>query len=257
MRSSSDDDVLDDDDEDDELHAGHGDGQDASQSGAAAASRSGSRRRESLSPDQAAARTSVLAAIAGNSVVTVRARACVCVCLCGPVRRLTAHVVSTRVDAQLGKFAAFWWTGSDSILSEAIHSLADTGNQALLWLGIQQSQKRASASHPYGMLRRRRAAPRNALNVFAGYGPERFVWALISATGVFFMGCGFTVYHGLVSLGNVRRPSDAALCTPASHAVCVCVCAACGPAIAVGRATRCSRSRASSSSRRCMLRCGL
>ncbi len=82
----------------------------------------------------------------------------------------------------LAKFGAFAVTGSAAMLSEGIHSLADVGNQALLALGIRQSEAPPSAEYPYG---RRR---------------ERFIWALISAVGIFFLGCGVTVYHGVNSL---------------------------------------------------------
>ncbi len=79
----------------------------------------------------------------------------------------------------VAKFAAFAVTGSGAMLSEGIHSAADVGNQCLLALGIHQSHKIADEDHPYG------------------YAREQFVWALISAVGLFFLGCGVTVYHGI------------------------------------------------------------
>ncbi|MCX6795232.1 MAG: cation diffusion facilitator family transporter [Candidatus Falkowbacteria bacterium] len=84
----------------------------------------------------------------------------------------------------LAKFAGFLITGSGSMFSEAIHSFADTANQFLLFVGLQRSQKKASEEHPYG------------------HGRERYIWALISACGIFFLGCGVTVYHGLDVLIN-------------------------------------------------------
>jgi len=80
------------------------------------------------------------------------------------------------------KFGAFLATGSAAMLSEAIHSLADTGNQTLLAVGIAKSQAPATADFPYGFQR------------------DRFVWALVSAVGIFFLGCGVTVHHGVVAL---------------------------------------------------------
>jgi len=80
------------------------------------------------------------------------------------------------------KLTAFGFTGSGAMLSEGIHSLADVGNQSLLALGIQKAKKEADEDHPYG------------------YGRDAFVWAMISAVGIFFLGCGFTLYHGLSSL---------------------------------------------------------
>jgi zinc transporter 9 len=79
----------------------------------------------------------------------------------------------------LAKFAGFLVTGSGAMFSEAIHSLADTLNQALLLIGLKQSHRKANEEHPYG------------------HGRERYIWALISACGIFFIGCGVTVYHGV------------------------------------------------------------
>jgi solute carrier family 30 (zinc transporter), member 9 len=77
------------------------------------------------------------------------------------------------------KFIAFGVSGSGAMFSEAIHSAADTGNQALLWVGIRRSQVEPTNAFPYGM------------------GAERFFFALISAIGIFVLGCGFTLYHGV------------------------------------------------------------
>ena len=80
------------------------------------------------------------------------------------------------------KFIGFFLSGSSALFSEAIHSTADTLNQALLMIGIKRSAKLPDKEFSYG------------------YGRERFVWALISACGVFFIGAGITVYHGINSL---------------------------------------------------------
>lgn len=82
----------------------------------------------------------------------------------------------------IAKFAAFLVTGSAAMLSEALHSLADTLNQVLLMVGIVRSSKDADRRFPFG------------------YGAERAVWALMSAVGIFFLGAGVTVYHGINSL---------------------------------------------------------
>lgn len=80
------------------------------------------------------------------------------------------------------KFFGFAVTGSGAMFSEAIHSLADTANQSLLIIGVRKSVKKPDEEYPYG------------------YGKERFIWALISACGIFFIGCGITTYHGVISL---------------------------------------------------------
>ena len=80
------------------------------------------------------------------------------------------------------KFGGFAMTGSGAMFSEAIHSVADTANQFLLIIGVRRSTKKPDHHYPYG------------------YGRERFIWALISACGIFFIGCGITVYHGVTAL---------------------------------------------------------
>lgn len=80
------------------------------------------------------------------------------------------------------KFVGFSVSGSGALFSEAIHSTADTLNQALLLIGIKLSTRKADDKYSYG------------------YGLERFFWALISACGVFFLGAGVTIYHGIQGL---------------------------------------------------------
>lgn len=82
----------------------------------------------------------------------------------------------------VAKFVGWGLTGSGAMLSEAIHSFADVGNQVLLAVGMRKSQRAPDEVHPFG------------------YGREAFVWALMSAVGIFFLGCGVTVAHGLEAL---------------------------------------------------------
>lgn len=94
---------------------------------------------------------------------------------------LKAVVVAVVVNGFITvlKFIGWFLTGSPSLMAEAIHSLADVGNQVLLWVGIRESAKDATEDHPYG------------------WGSARYLWNLKSAMGIFFLGCGVTVYHGL------------------------------------------------------------
>ena len=80
------------------------------------------------------------------------------------------------------KLVAFVLSGSGAMLSETIHSFADTGNQLLLFIGLKRGQKEADDRFHYG------------------YGGERFVFGMLSAAGIFFIGCGITIYHGITSL---------------------------------------------------------
>ena len=80
------------------------------------------------------------------------------------------------------KLFAFLLSRSPAMLSEAIHSFADTANQTLLFIGIRRSKRPADSRYPWG------------------YGNERFLFALLSAMGIFVLGCGVTVYHGVAAL---------------------------------------------------------
>lgn len=82
------------------------------------------------------------------------------------------------------KFTGFAFSGSWALFSEAVHSLADTFNQWFLMVWIRRSSKNATDIYSYG------------------FGKERFFWALISACGIFFLGAGVTLYHGVELLAN-------------------------------------------------------
>ncbi|XP_072554089.1 proton-coupled zinc antiporter SLC30A9, mitochondrial [Paramormyrops kingsleyae] len=82
------------------------------------------------------------------------------------------------------KLLAWVYTGSASMFSEAIHSLADTCNQGLLALGISQSVRNPDAVHPYG------------------FSNMRYIASLISGVGIFMMGAGLSWYHGIMGLLN-------------------------------------------------------
>ncbi|HEY3199624.1 MAG TPA: cation diffusion facilitator family transporter [Actinomycetes bacterium] len=78
----------------------------------------------------------------------------------------------------LTKFVAFLITTSSSMLAEAVHSLADTGNQALLLIGGRQSRRRATPEHPFG------------------YGRDRYIYAFIVSVVLFSVGGLFALYEG-------------------------------------------------------------
>lgn len=79
----------------------------------------------------------------------------------------------------LAKFVGFLFTGSSSMLAEAVHSLADTSNQGLLLLGQKQSRRRATPEHPFG------------------FGRERYFYSFIVALLLFTLGAVFAVYEGI------------------------------------------------------------
>jgi len=88
----------------------------------------------------------------------------------------------------IAKFIGFAFSGSSALLAEAVHSLADTTNQSLLYLGLRRSQKKADAKHHFG------------------YGQERYFWNLVSAVTIFFLGCAYTIMHAVEQLGQDYTP---------------------------------------------------
>ncbi len=83
------------------------------------------------------------------------------------------------IGIAISKFVAFIFTGSSSMLSEAIHSVADASNQVLLLVGNKRSLKPADEKHPFG------------------YGRRRFVYGFIVAVVLFLIGGLFSLYEGL------------------------------------------------------------
>jgi len=82
----------------------------------------------------------------------------------------------------VAKFVAWLLSGSASMLAEAIHSVADSGNQLLLLLGGRRARKAADAEHPFG------------------HGRERYVYAFVVAIILFSVGGLFSIYEGVDKL---------------------------------------------------------
>ncbi|MBT8454395.1 MAG: cation diffusion facilitator family transporter [Deltaproteobacteria bacterium] len=91
-----------------------------------------------------------------------------------------AVAIALLVDLVVGAFklVAFLLTGSTAIMAEVLHSAADLTNQSLLAVGIAQSQRAPDRDYPYG------------------FGRSRYIWAMLSAAGVLFVGSGVSVVNG-------------------------------------------------------------
>jgi cation diffusion facilitator family transporter len=87
----------------------------------------------------------------------------------------------------IAKFVGFIFTRSAGMLAESVHSLADTGNQALLLVGGSRARREATPAHPFG------------------YGRERYFWAFAVALVLFSMGGLFALYEGIEKL---RHPHE-------------------------------------------------
>lgn len=98
----------------------------------------------------------------------------------------SAKAILAALLANLGiavaKFAGYLFTGSAAMLAESIHSLADTGNQGLLFLGGRVARRAPDREHPFG------------------YGHERYFWAFVVALVLFSLGGLFSIFEGIEKL---------------------------------------------------------
>ena len=87
----------------------------------------------------------------------------------------------------IAKFVGYAFTSSSSMLAEAIHSVADTSNQALLLLGGRRAARDATPEHPFG------------------FGRERYFWSFIVALVLFTLGGLFAIFEGVHKLGEASH----------------------------------------------------
>jgi len=101
----------------------------------------------------------------------------------GSKKAITAALLAN-LGIAIAKSVGYVFTGSSSMLAEAIHSVADTSNQALLLLGSKQAEREATTEHPFG------------------FGRERYFWSFIVALVLFTLGGLFAIYEGWHKLGE-------------------------------------------------------
>jgi cation diffusion facilitator family transporter len=102
----------------------------------------------------------------------------------GGTRAIVA-ALSANLAIAASKFVAFAFSGSSSMLAEGVHSLADSGNQALLLIGGKKAKRAANEEHPFG------------------YGRERYVYAFLVSIVLFSVGGMFALYEGYE---KIRHP---------------------------------------------------
>ena len=107
-----------------------------------------------------------------------------------PVRAIL-YAFTANLGIAIAKFAAALYTGSTSMMAEAVHSTADTGNQLLLLLGLKRANKAPDPEHPLG------------------YGMSTYFWSFLVAILLFSMGGLFSLYEGFHKLhaeGELEQP---------------------------------------------------
>lgn len=106
-------------------------------------------------------------------------------------RKVVLAALAGNALISITKFAASAYTGSSAMLSEAIHSIVDTGNQGLILYGMARARKPADNTHPFG------------------YGMELYFWSFVVAILIFGVGAGVSVYEGIDKIQHPQAITDA------------------------------------------------
>ncbi|KAH8420993.1 hypothetical protein KR222_000947 [Zaprionus bogoriensis] len=103
---------------------------------------------------------------------------------------VVAIAIAINAANLLFKLGGWLYSGSHSMFAEVIHSLADLVNQLILAFGIYKSAQQPNTDHPYG------------------YMNMRYVSSLISGVGIFCVGCGLSIYHGIEGIIHPQNVED-------------------------------------------------
>jgi cation diffusion facilitator family transporter len=107
--------------------------------------------------------------------------------MAGGSQSVVVKALVANLGIAIAKFIAAFLSGSAAMLSEAVHSLADSGNQFFLLIGMRRATKQEDSVHEFG------------------YAAERYFWAFIVAVSLFTIGATFSLYEGV---HKVLHPGD-------------------------------------------------
>jgi cation diffusion facilitator family transporter len=96
--------------------------------------------------------------------------------------RTVIVAVLVNLGVAFAKAVAAVLTGSSALAAETAHSVADTANEVLLYIGVRHGQKPPDAQHPFG------------------HGQSRYFWSLLSAVGIFVIGAVLAIIDGVETL---------------------------------------------------------
>src|ERR1700710_242872 len=93
-------------------------------------------------------------------------------------RKVVIAALLGNLGIAVAKFVAAWLSGSTATLAEAVHSLADTGNQGLLLVGMRLAARPPDAKYPFGR------------------SGEKYFWPFIVSLMLFSLGGAFAIFDG-------------------------------------------------------------
>ena len=108
-------------------------------------------------------------------------------------RRAVIAALAANLGIAVAKFIAFAVTGATALLAEAIHSVADSGNEAILGVGGVRAQRAPTTEHPFG------------------FGRERYFFAFVVALVLFSLGSLFAIYEGATKLAHLEAVDQPAV----------------------------------------------
>jgi cation diffusion facilitator family transporter len=108
-------------------------------------------------------------------------------------KRAIVAALGANLSIAVAKFVGFVITGSSSLLAEAVHSVADSGNQVLLLVGQKRGARAADEEHPFG------------------YGRDRYFYSFVVALVLFSVGSMFALYEGYQKLHHPHELTSPAV----------------------------------------------